>query len=232
MCVRAIEHLMSALYLHRVDNCVIEVIKGSEIPNRRGGSCLEYSEAIVSVGIAEQHLASEVCAVAASDDFTWEDSRASALPGGADLMLAVEISFPSPIGRQSVVWNSDLASSDHNFAKYTRARSFFRRDLSYTWPDGRNHWETVHDTFRGLPATAEDLTLLAFDRGTWLTEPEYDDEPAWHKLMDLVGDIGLLGARLAGRITVTRPGHAFNHRLLHWLAGTYRPDMPVTARLD
>lgn len=233
--LRAVEHLLSALSYCGVNNCIIEPLEGTEIPNRSGGSCLEYVNAITSAGITDIAGRWPVAVIQRTASFSWESSSAIVSPPRDEslyLRVTVEISFPAPIGDQTVTWSSDPASPNHHSVRYTHARSFLRRDLSHRWPDGRDHWTTLHDTIRGLPAEIAGLKHLAFDLGEWVNGPSFDDEPAWHKLMDLAGDMTLLGTPLAGRVHVTRPGHAFNHRFIRWLQGSYQADMPVTARLD
>ena len=234
--LRAVEHLLSALSFCGVNNCIIEPLEGSEIPNQSGGSCLEYVNAITCVGFIELAERSSVAVIHHPARFSWDSSSAIVSPPPRDdwlyLEITVTISFPAPIGDQTVRWSSDPQSPDHHSDRYVQARSFLRRNLSYKWPDGRDHWTTLHDTIRSLPAEVSQLKHLAFDHDEWVNGPSYKDEPAWHKLMDLAGDITLLGTPLVGRVQVTRPGHAFNHRFIHWLHGSYQPDMPVTARLD
>ena len=63
--------------------------------------------------------------------------------------------------------------------------------------------------------------LVMGDHG-WLN-PElvrYADEPARHKLLDMIGDTRLLGARLVAHIDAFRPGHALTHALLRRLLST------------
>ena len=234
---RAIEHLLSALYFCNVINCVIETVSGDELPGDGSGACKEYVEQIRRVGIEDQDLPISGLVVLSDGKFSWGNSVASIAPSLTNdkfplLKLDVSISFPEPIGEESVDWCSDAASLEYHPEQYTEARGFLRRDLSYMWPNGLDHWTYLHDSIRGLPADKSDLKLMAFEDGRWLVAPRVHNEPAWHKLMDFVGDLALLGTRLCGQITVRKPGHAYNHRLLHWLKGSYDKNMPVTARLD
>jgi UDP-3-O-[3-hydroxymyristoyl] N-acetylglucosamine deacetylase len=235
--VRSLEHLLSSLYLHQIDNCIIETVIGNEVPNNTGGSAIEYAEAIAESGYEELGEPVRAWQIVADGTFRWEDSVVRVEPPfqmNPELSVDITVDFPLPIGVQQAQW-CDTPRNDANSPdgrKYVRARSFLRRDLDYVWPDGRNHWTVLHDSILGLPKKVEDLKQVAFNMGSWVVEPYFPDEPVWHKMMDCVGDLSLIGGRLYGKVTISRPGHAFNHRVLPWLLGKYRPEIPITARLD
>jgi UDP-3-O-[3-hydroxymyristoyl] N-acetylglucosamine deacetylase len=233
--VRSLEHLLSTLYFYHIDNCLIETLVGNEVPNSTGGSAFEYSEAIAAAGYRKLGQPVREWRIVRPDAFSWFDSTITVEPlleGEVGLSVDVTIQFPLPIGIQRAQWCTPEESGSGDPSKFARARSFLRRDLDYVWPDGRNHWTTLHDSIRGLPERLEDLKQVAYKAGEWFVPPTFPDEPAWHKLMDSLGDFSLIGGRLQGRLKIFRPGHAFNHRALQWLLGTYDPEMPITARLD
>lgn len=234
---RSIEHLLSALYFCNVTNCVIEILSGYELPTDGSGACDEYVAEISRVGLETQKSSTRPLVVVSPGQFSWNTSVAKIAPADLNdqsscLKLRVKISFPNPIGEQSVYWCGDPESPNYHKNEFTQARSFLREDLAHELPGGTDYWTCVHKSIRGLPASKSELLLMAFEDSKWLVAPRFDNEPAWHKLVDLVGDLTLLGTRLCGELTVYKPGHAYNHRLLQWLGGRYDHTMPVTAALD
>jgi UDP-3-O-[3-hydroxymyristoyl] N-acetylglucosamine deacetylase len=227
---------LAALYFCGVTNCLIEILNGIEIPNDGSGACGQYVTKILQTGLEKQDAPLWSLSPVSRDRFSWDDSSATVEPRADDdsagLTVNVIISFAFPIGRQLAVWSSRAGEVPDDGAKFVEARTFLRRDLSYTWPNGVDHWNYLHDSIRGLPASKVELRLMAFDDGEWIVAPRYECEAAWHKLVDLVGDLSLIGGRLVGSIAVYKPGHAYNHRLVRWLQGTYRDAMPISARLD
>jgi UDP-3-O-[3-hydroxymyristoyl] N-acetylglucosamine deacetylase len=237
--IRCVEHLLAALYFCGIANCVIEVLRGTEIPGDGSGACAEYISGIEAGGRESQESALLSLAAAAPRKFSWNGSAAVIRPPAAgtagqpgSLRVRVDISFPPPVGRQQAQWSSRAGEPPPDNPEFSGARTFLRDDLAGRAADGRDHWTALRETIRGLPEAKPDLRLLAFEHGAWLTEPRHASEAAWHKLVDFVGDLSLLGGRLVGDVSVSRPGHAYNHRLVRWLSGSYRDDMPVTARLD
>jgi UDP-3-O-[3-hydroxymyristoyl] N-acetylglucosamine deacetylase len=240
--IRCVEHLLASLYFCGVTNCVIEVLTGTEIPGDGSGACAEYISAILAAGLEKQDSAMLSLAVTAPQRFSWNGSAATIGPSAeaaadqpGSLRVRVGIAFPPPVGRQQAEWRSRAGKSPRGHARhaeFSSARTFLRDDLADQVADGRDYWTYLHDSIRGLPDSRAGLRLMAFENGEWLAPPRHASEAAWHKLVDLVGDLSLLGGRLVGDVRVDRPGHAYNHRLVRWLSGSYREDMPVTARLD
>jgi len=233
---RAVEHLLSALYVCGVNNCVIESIQGPELPGEGSGACLFYAEVINAKGIVDLGIGEPADEVERQGSFSWNSSHAAVAPPSDPtipcLELIVDIDFPDPIGQQTVMWSDNPQSPNYLPHSFMGARSFIRRDLTFRWPDGRDHWTVVKERIVGLPSKVSELKLMAFANGDWVVPPQFGNEPAWHKLVDLAADLTLIGRRLVGQLRVTRPGHAFNHRLAHWLCGSYESSMPITARLD
>jgi UDP-3-O-acyl-N-acetylglucosamine deacetylase len=234
--LRSVEHLLAALYFCGISNCIIEVAKGNEVPNDGSGACSEYVSEILRVGAVKQYSHTLGLSPASRRWFRWNGSTAVVEPKtpgdvSGTFQVQVFISFAPPVGRQAVGWRSGIGEMNDYF-KFTEARSFLRRPLNYMWPEGVDHWTYLHDSIRGLPISKSELRLMAFEDNDWLIPPRYEYEAAWHKLVDLVGDLSLIGGRFCGKLKVWKPGHAFNHRLVHWLIGGYRSEMPITARLD
>lgn len=128
-------------------------------------------------------------------DFAHGASRYALRPSsGIEMDVTIDFDHPA-IGRQRVAWSGD---GDDFIARFAPARTFgFVRDLGALQAAGR-----------ALGARA-DAGLVAFDeRGPVNTELQWADEPARHKLLDLVGDVTLYGGPILGVLRAERPGHA------------------------
>lgn len=186
--VRTVEHLLAALFGSGVDNACIE-IDGPEVP-LLDGSALNWVEAIASVGIvaaetdpSEGSLSSSQSLSLKEPIFAREgDAFVGAIPADR-LRFSYGIDFNcSAIGNQ---WHSFEFSPDNFTAEIARARTF---GLA----------EQVEQLQRAglIKGGTLENALVASDRG-WLNPPlRFSNEPVRHKLLDLVGDLSLLGASL------------------------------------
>jgi UDP-3-O-[3-hydroxymyristoyl] N-acetylglucosamine deacetylase len=230
---RSIEHLLAAFRLLGIDNCRVVALEGDELPNPAAGACSAFTEPLERAGVVYQDGYSAVYRFTRSGSFAWERSTArfEPLPVESGLELEVTIDFPQPVGRQCVRWSSSARTDDHRDA-FVNARGILRRDLGEIRPSGDDHWVEVRKTVRGLPDDISLLRHMAFRSGDWVVGPSFEYEPAWHKLMDFVGDLHLIGGRLTGRLSVELPGHAFNHKLVRTFVGDDAHDASLTAALD
>lgn len=221
--VSTIEHAMSALYASGVDNCLIKV-DGPEIPILDGSAKL-FFEAIQAVGLTEQ---------TADKEFFYVKHKIEVIDNetGSKLMLLPddEFSLDVKVNFDSDVLSNQYATLDH-IADYgseiADARTFvFVRDIEpllkaglikggdldnaiviYEHKKSQQELDQLADMM-GVPHhNADDF---GFINERPLSHP---NEPARHKLMDLIGDIALIGRPLKGRIIATRPGHTINTRL-------------------
>ncbi len=223
--VSTIEHAMSALYALGIDNCLIEV-DGPELPIL-DGSAMPYVNAIEQGGIVEQKNDKEYYVVKhkieVADEAT--GSKIMILPDD-EFSVEVKINFHSP------VLNNQYASMEH-LSEYKQeiapARTFvFVREIEPLLAKGLikggdlDNALVIHDA----PADIESLRKLAdlvgvknmeLDAekyGYLSTNPlAFENEPARHKLLDIVGDLALIGRPLKGKVIATKPGHAINTAL-------------------
>src|SRR3990172_1649792 len=75
---------------------------------------------------------------------------------------------------------------------------------------------------RGWPAAPDWTMCWSSARAGFLNPPPFSDEPARHKILDLVGDLALLGARLQGYVEVVRGGHVLHLALAREIARRWR----------
>ena len=229
---RALEHLLAALHLLGVHSCEVVGLEGWEVPDLAGGACEPFVAAIRAIGVVPLDAPGQRLRITESGTLAWDRSTASYEPSeGPHLELTVAIDFPPPIGQQTARWSSDPASVHHDVGSFERARSFLRQDLATVRSSGLDHWTEAGRSLPGLPRDLADFQHLAFRHGEWVLPPRHATEPAWHKVVDLAGDLLLLGHPLQGRVDVRLPGHAFNHRLVLHLLGLLDPGRPPTAAL-
>ena len=218
--ISTIEHALAALYAAGIDNCLIKV-NAPEIPIL-DGSAKEYCEKIAEVGVKEQAMEKDYYIVRQKIEVRDEATGASlvVLPDD-DFSIDTMIDFDSP------VLNNQYATLDNlaDFAKEIAAsRTFvFVREVEplvknnlikggdldnaiviYDSPMGQDELDRLADLM-GVPH--KNVNEFGYINNIPLT---CDNEPARHKLLDVLGDIALIGRPLKGKILATRPGHSLN----------------------
>ena len=220
--VSTVEHGMSALYALGIDNCLIQV-NGPEFPILNGAADM-YVEKIESVGIIEQNAPKDYYIIRKKievrDDET--GSVITILPDN-DFSITAMCSFHS----QFV--NSQFATLD-NIKNYTKeiapARTFvFVQDILplleanlikggdldnaiviYARQLEQNKLDKLADLLK-IPHM--DATKIGYIQHRPL---QWDNECTRHKLLDIIGDMALIGKPIKGRIIATRPGHTINNK--------------------
>ncbi len=218
--ISTIEHALAALYAAGIDNCLIKV-NTPEIPIL-DGSAKEYCEKIAQVGVKEQAMEKDYYIVRQKIEVRDEATGASlvVLPDD-DFSIDAMIDFDSP------VLNNQYATLD-NIAEFPKeiaaSRTFvFVREVE---PLVKNNLIKGGDLDNAIviydsPMEQTELDRLADLMGVPhknVNEFGYinnipltcDNEPARHKLLDVLGDIALIGRPLKGKIIATRPGHSLN----------------------
>ena len=221
--VSTIEHSMAALYAAGIDNCLIQV-NGPEMPILDGSS-LPYVEKITEVGLEEQKSDKEYYVVKQRIDVKDEATGASImLLPDEELSIDVMVEFNSP------VLNNQFASLEHidDFNKeIASSRTFvFVREVE---PLLKNNLIKGGDLDNAIviydaPMDQKELDHLAdlmnvphkhvAEFGFINNRPlSHENEPARHKLLDLLGDLALIGRPLKAKVIATKPGHTLNTSL-------------------
>lgn len=221
--VSTIEHALAALYTAGIDNCLIEV-DAAELPIL-DGSAIIYCNKIEDVGIQEQEEEKEYYVVKKRIKvFDPETGSSLIVLPDDELSMDVMIEFNSP------VLSNQFASLEHVAAfksEIAASRTFvFVREIlpllqmNLIKGGDLDNAIVIHD--KEMPK--EDLDRLAdlmnvprkqvSELGYLNNKPlVYKNEPARHKLLDLLGDLSLIGRPLKGRIVATKPGHTINTTL-------------------
>jgi UDP-3-O-[3-hydroxymyristoyl] N-acetylglucosamine deacetylase len=177
VCIRTVEHLLAALGGMGVDNARIE-IDGSEVP-LLDGSAQVWTHSIAQVGLVSQAISNPVALVVKEPIWIHDnDAFVCALPA-SKTRFSYEIDFSvSAIGNQ---WHSWSLSA--NFAEeIAPARTFGLLQ------------QIEHLQKTGLIKGGSLNNALVCGSGGWLNPPlRFENEPVRHKILDLVGDLSLLG---------------------------------------
>lgn len=221
--VSTIEHGMAALYALNVDNCLIEV-NAPEFPILDGSSIL-YVQKIREVGLQEQDAERDYFIVRRKIEVRDEET-------GSKLILLPDDRFcvNSFIEFESKYIPNQSATLDNleDFEKEVAScRTFvFVREIQKLFEAGlikggdldnaiviyeRQISQDALDNLADLLGVPhKDATELGYLNNK---EIQYPNEPARHKLLDIIGDMALIGKPIKGRVIATRPGHKINNQL-------------------
>lgn len=221
--VATIEHVMAAFHGLRVDNALIE-LNGPEAP-AMGGSAWKFVEAIKEAGILDQKEDRNYFVVKQKITFSDEEHGVDLIVYPDDhFSVNVLIDYNSKIlGNQYSI----LDSIDDFEEKICKSRTFvFFHELEPLYNKGLIKGGDLDNAIVILEKEVEqdeiDRIARLFNRpgiNTHTagilnnTELRYPNEPARHKLLDIMGDIALVGHPIKGKIVATRPGHYANTRL-------------------
>lgn len=193
--VRTIEHLLAAVSAARVDNLLV-LLEGPE-PPALDGSSAGWCRALEEAGTEIQAAEARVVEVTEPLRVTSGASRYAVLPYDG-YRVSAEIDFENPaIGRQ--------------FASLQVEREAFCREVAGARTFGLAAWKEKLQA-RGLARGAShDNTIVVTEQGLAPeTKLRYRDEFVRHKVIDLIGDLALVGARIRGHVVAERPGHRGN----------------------
>jgi len=204
VCVETVEHLLAALAGLGIDNLQAEV-NGPELP-ACDASAADYVRLIRQAGIVEQDA--DRPALAIQEPVTVMDGEAvlTALPGpDEDLDLSFHLAGSGDGAVQPQVFHLKL-TPDAFVQELASARTFI---LASQVEDMRQRGFGTHLGYQDI--------LVLGPGGPVDNVLRFPDEPARHKMLDLVGDLFLTNCDLRGRIVAMGSGHALNHRLVRLL---------------
>lgn len=195
--ISTVEHLLSALAGTGVDNCLIDV-DGPEIPIL-DGSALPFVEAIRSAGIAPQPGPARMLHLTEPLRIAKGTSEANARPA-PNLELTVSTEFDEWAEGAATVMAAGAGGMVEDYAEsIAPARTFaFRREVDMLIAAGLAKGGSL------------DNALIISPPDTFSTPQRLRSEWCVHKMLDLIGDLALLNARLAMKIEAIRPGHGTN----------------------
>ena len=220
--VSTIEHGMAALYALGINNCLIQV-NGPEFPIL-DGSAIKYIEKIKEIGIDEQNAPKDYYIIRKKIEVKDEATGSSII-----ILPDEEFSLTAMSSFNSKFINSQFASLDNvaNFAtEIAPARTFvFVRDIEpllkanlikggdldnaiviYEKQISQEQLDQLADMLKVEHRDANNLGYIQHKPLVW------ENECTRHKLLDIIGDMALIGKPIKGRIIATRPGHTINNK--------------------
>lgn len=225
--VSTIEHAMAALYASGIDNCVIEV-NGPEMPIL-DGSAQPYVREIERVGLEELASEKDYYIIKSKTKFKDEETGSSITIYPDDgFSVEVMVEYNSPVLPNQFAILDNLGDFGK---KVACARTFvFVRELENLLQNGLikggdlDNAIVIYDeqVSQGKIDAICDLVNVPHQElkelGYINPSPlKWDNEPARHKLMDLIGDLSLVGRPLKGRVVAIRPGHTVNNKFARML---------------
>ncbi len=203
------EHILSALYGLEITSCDIILHTVSQIPDI-DGSAQTFTDTIFKTG--REKLPHQRKVIKITKDIFFQDKGSLAILRPSEVSyISALIQFPEPIGEQYYYFSCGRSSYRKEISW---ARSFIRR------PVGKKGWNLARKELPRLPKDIKKSHIIVADRNAnWIVTPKRKDEPVRHKIVDIVGDLGLLGSPIIGGITIVRPSHAFNSKLTQYLGG-------------
>ena len=220
--VSTVEHGLAALYAMGIDNCLIQV-NGPEFPILDGSAAM-YVEKIKQVGVEEQNAPKDYYIIRHKIEVTDEENNSSII-----ILPDEDFSITAMCSFESKFINSQFATLDsmEQFEQeIAAARTFvFVRDIEpllnanlikggdldnaiviYEKPTTQERLDALADML-GVPH--QDAETLGYIQPKPLV---WENECTRHKLLDIIGDMALIGKPIKGRIIATRPGHSINNK--------------------
>ena len=202
--IRTVEHFLSALHAYGVTNLLIKV--HGEIP-ALDGSALEFCKTLEEVGLEDQGVPRQELVI----------DRRYEVGNGAGKSLSIEpcdgfavsylLRYPPPLGEQ--YYEFALGSPADYRSEIAPARTFgFMRDL-----------KMMNELGLGSGGRLDNFILVGED-AVINTELRFPDEFVRHKILDVIGDLYLLGFPIRGKVTARLTGHRDNIALLRAIAGS------------
>ncbi|MBN2481115.1 MAG: bifunctional UDP-3-O-[3-hydroxymyristoyl] N-acetylglucosamine deacetylase/3-hydroxyacyl-ACP dehydratase [Bacteroidales bacterium] len=215
-----VEHLLAALYGLGIDNASIEV-NGPEIPIIDGSS-KPFVEAILHAGIKEQEADRHYYQIKEKIAFRDEEKQIEIIAYPDDnFSIDVHIQYDSKVIGHQFATLKNLEDFEKDFSA---CRTFvFLHELEYLQ---KNNLIKGGDLENAIVISDRPVSQEEFDKlADLLGKPHiraktegilndkdlaFPNEPARHKLLDVIGDVALCGMRLKGKIIATKPGHHAN----------------------
>ena len=195
--ILTVEHLLAALRGLGITNLAIDVT-GPEIPGL-DGSALPFVRLIKEIGLADQQKALDFYRIS-EPIFCYDKTKAIAIYPAESFSISYVLDYEHPYLRDQKV---DFELTPEAFeAEIAPARTFC------TDQEARE----LQKRGFGLGASAEN-TLVVTENGSHRSQLRFENEPARHKVLDILGDMQLLGFPVLGRIVAIRSGHSLNRRL-------------------
>jgi UDP-3-O-acyl N-acetylglucosamine deacetylase len=201
--IRTVEHLLSALHAYGVTNLLIKV--HGEIPVL-DGSALEFCRTLEEIGLEDQDEPRRELIVDRRYRVGTDDGKLLEIEPFDGFAVSYQLRYPAPVGEQS--FDFTLGRPEDYKREVAPARTFgFMKDL-----------KMMNELGLGSGGRLDNFILVGEDE-VINTELRFPDEFVRHKVLDVIGDLYLLGFPIRGRVTARWTGHRDNIALLREIAG-------------
>lgn len=218
--ISTIEHALAALYASGIDNCLIK-LNAPELPIL-DGSAEKYMEEIDRVGLCEQNADKNFYVVKHKIEVRDEQTGAhlTVLPD-SDFSVDVMISYNSPVLSNQYARLENMAefrteiASSRTFVFVREVEALLQANLikggdldnAIVIYDRKLSQEKLDHIADLIGVPHKEVSDFGYINNRPL---EFENEPARHKLLDVLGDVALIGRPIKGRIIACRPGHKIN----------------------
>lgn len=225
--ISTVEHALAALYSAGIDNCLIEV-NAPEMPILDGSASV-YVEEIEKVGTEEQKEDKDFYIIKQKTSFRDEETGSTITIYPDDSFnVEVMVEYNSPIIPNQFAILDDLAEFKTEIAS---ARTFvFVREIEQLLSHGLIKGGDLDNAIVIYDQMTEQENInklcdlmgkphITLDKLGYINDAplKWDNEPARHKLMDVIGDLALIGRPLKGRVVAVKPGHTVNNKFTRML---------------
>ena len=200
--IRTVEHLLAALHAMGITNLLVKV--HGEIPVL-DGSALSFCERLAEVGIEDQDAPRKELVIDRRYEVSGEGEKSLAIEPADALSVSYRLRYPPPVGEQYYEFTLSPGAFEEEIAS---ARTFgFMRDLPM-----------MNELGLGSGGRLDNCILVGED-GVINTELRFPDEFVRHKILDIIGDLYLLGYPVRGKVTANLTGHRDNLKLQRTILG-------------
>jgi UDP-3-O-[3-hydroxymyristoyl] N-acetylglucosamine deacetylase len=196
--IKTVEHLLSALHAYGIGNLLIKV--HGEIPVL-DGSALEFCKILEEVGVADQNDQQREVVIDRRYEVNGSGEKRLTIEPADELSVSYLLRYPAPVGEQA--FELTLDSAETYKREIAPARTFgFMKDL-----------KMLNELGLGSGGRLDNFILVGEDE-VINTELRFPDEFVRHKILDIIGDLYLLGYPIRGKITARLTGHRDNIALI------------------
>jgi UDP-3-O-[3-hydroxymyristoyl] N-acetylglucosamine deacetylase/3-hydroxyacyl-[acyl-carrier-protein] dehydratase len=232
--VHTVEHVLASIMGCEIDNIIVEL--DSNEPPIMDGSAKDYVETLKKAGITAQDAKRDYLVI--EDTVHYQDEKNNvdivALPLKDDFRISVMIDYNNPaLGVQ----HTGLFNLENEFEKeFAPSRTFcFLSEVEYLREQGLIKGGDLNNAIVIVDKDASEEELSGIEKKLGIEESiilgsngivnnktlRFKNEPARHKLLDLIGDLALIGAPIKGQILAARPGHKSNVEFTKMLRKLY-----------
>ena len=222
------EHVLAALVGSDLDNIIIE-LDASELPIMDGSS-IHFVKAIEKAGIQEQEAKRKIYVVKEIISFIDEETGSEILVMPSDdFQVTTMVDFGTKV---LATQNANLKNIANFKTEIADARTFsFLHELESLLDDGLIKGGDLNNAIVYVDKEISEKTMnslkIAFGKEEISVKPNgildnltlhYPNEAARHKLLDVIGDLSLIGTRIQGKVIANKPGHFVNTQFAKKLA--------------